>query len=79
MVVYVFLRKCAFYHSHANSILIPNMIAEQDKYENRQLMNILIIAVCMAYFVMSIPGGTLKIDKYMFFWQDALNLVRIGF
>lgn len=66
----VYFSRVAYYFVHANSILIPNMIAEQDKYENRQLMNILIIAVCMAYFVIGTPGGTLQIDQYRFFWQD---------
>lgn len=68
----VYFSRVAYYFVHVNSIIVPNMILGQTKYENRQLMNILIIAVCMAFFVISMPEGTLVIDKYRFFWQEPL-------
>ena len=65
----MYFSRIAFYFLHVNSILIPNMIEEQRIKSNIYIMYILIGAICMVYFLISIPGGTLQIDNYRFFWQ----------
>ena len=67
----MYFSRAAYYFVHVNSIIIPNTIVEQDTYENRQIMSLLISALCIAYFIISIPGGTLKIDQYVFFWNNS--------
>jgi len=65
----MYFSRVAFYFLHINSLVIPNMIAEQRLGTNKLLMYIIIGSVCAAYFLISIPGGVLQIDNYRFFWQ----------
>lgn len=66
----MYFSRISYYFVHANSILISNMIVEQRIKTNSYIMYIVIGLVCMLYFLISMPGGTLKIDNYAFFWQQ---------
>lgn len=65
----MYFSRLAYYFVHANSILIPNVVFAQKRRNNRIIMLFTIISVCALYFIISIPEGTLKIDKYKVFWQ----------
>lgn len=65
----MFFSRVAYYFVHANSILISNVIFSQRKRFNRIIMVFVIGIVCALYFIISIPDGTMRIDKYRFFWQ----------
>lgn len=65
----MYFSRISYYFVHANSILISNMIVKQRLRTNSYIMYMVIGAICMLYFLISMPGGTLKIDNYMFFWQ----------
>ncbi|MBP3427870.1 MAG: EpsG family protein [Clostridia bacterium] len=66
----MYFSRISYYFVHANSILISNMIVKQRMRTNSYIMYIVIGVICMLYFLISMPGGTLKIDNYMFFWQQ---------
>lgn len=65
----MYFSRIAYYFVHVNSLLIPNMISTQRLRTNAYVMYIVIGVICMLYFLISIPGGALGIDNYMFFWQ----------
>ncbi|MGB4581285.1 MAG: EpsG family protein [Coriobacteriia bacterium] len=61
--------RLAYYFTTSNVVLIPASLAGvPDKYL-RALLALLILSLCVLYFVISTPGGTLRIDSYSFFWQ----------
>ncbi|MBQ7850803.1 MAG: EpsG family protein [Clostridia bacterium] len=66
----MYFSRLAYYFVHANSIIISNTIVEQRLRTNTYIMYIAIGVICMLYFLISIPGGTLRIDQYAFFWQQ---------
>lgn len=65
----MYFSRISYYFVHANSILISNMIVNQQIRTNSYIMYIVIGIICMLYFLISMSGGTLQIDNYMFFWQ----------
>jgi len=65
----MYFSRISYYFVHANSILISNTIVGQRIKTNSYIMYIVIGLICMLYFLISMPGGTLKIDNYAFFWQ----------
>lgn len=66
----MYFSRIAFYFLHFNSLIIPNVISSQRLRRNARFMYLFIGIICMLYFLISIPGGVLKIDNYKFFWQD---------
>lgn len=64
----MYFSRLGYYFVHANSLLIPNVVFAQRRRNNRIIMMFVIVSLCALYFIISIPGGTLKIDQYKFFW-----------
>lgn len=65
----MFFSRLAYYFVHVNSILVSNVIVGQRLKNNSIVMYFAIGILCVLFFVISMPDGTLGIDKYMFFWQ----------
>lgn len=65
----MYFSRLAFYFDNANPVLISNVIISQRRQANRIIMIYIIGIICALYFIISIPDGTLQIDKYKFFWQ----------
>lgn len=61
--------RLSFYFLPFNMVLIPAIISDIRGH----LMKILGVMCCLVFpliqFVISTPGGILRIDKYLFFWQ----------
>lgn len=78
-VVFLFLSmsnnqvgRLAYYFNIGNCLLIPSVIKKQEKYNvfSARITKYVVIAFALAYFFISTPGGTLKIDNYNFFFLD---------
>ncbi len=65
----MYFSRMSFYFVHVNSILIPDTISRQSVDEEAKIMYLILGIICVLYFIISIPGGTLKIDNYKFLWQ----------
>ena len=65
------LGRLSFYFLTFNAILIPNVISSIKNRETRLFAMVLCIILPLIQFIMSTPGGTLQIDKYIFFWQGV--------
>ena len=65
----MYFSRLAYYFVHVNSILVPNVIVGQKLRNNAIIMYLAIGILCVLFFIISIPGGTLGIDEYIFFWQ----------
>lgn len=63
------LGRIAYYFSISNMILIPMALDSIKDRLTKNILGIIIIAFCFAYFAVSTSGGTLQIDNYKFFWQ----------
>lgn len=61
--------RLAYYFVNANSILIPNTLEGINDKRIKIIFYYTIAAFCLLYFILSVPGGTLKIDQYKFFWN----------
>jgi hypothetical protein len=60
-----------FYFGFGN-IIITSYAIHKLKNKNIKLATIAIISIvvlCILYFMISTPNGTLKIDNYKFYWQ----------
>jgi hypothetical protein len=64
----MYFSRLSYYFVHANPILIASTIYQQ-KRRNKVIMYFTVGLVAIVYFIISIPGGTLQIDNYSFFWQ----------
>lgn len=64
--------RLAYYFNIGNCLLIPSVIDEQKKYNftTTQIIKIIILLFALAYFFISTPGGTLRIDNYKMFFCD---------
>lgn len=60
--------RMGYYFTNANAVLIPRTLSCMKKSYN-SVCTILIVVFCILYFIISTPGGTLRIDNYRFFWQ----------
>jgi hypothetical protein len=64
----VILGRIGMYFSIANSVLIPNVIT---RIQNREIQFVgwsACVILSLAHFIISVPGGTLRIDNYKFFF-----------
>ncbi|WP_296114445.1 EpsG family protein [uncultured Alistipes sp.] len=61
--------RLAYYFLNSYTILIPYTFYSQTRNNDNRIVNMLVILVCFMYFLISVPGGTLSIDNYKFFWQ----------
>ncbi len=61
--------RLSFYFIPFNMVLLPSIISDIKD----ELMKIIGVICCLTFpliqFIMSTPGGTLRIDRYLFFWQ----------
>lgn len=66
------LGRLAYYFNIGNCLLIPSVIDEQKKHNftTAQIIKTVILLFALAYFFISTPGGTLKIDNYKLFFVD---------
>lgn len=64
----VIINRMGMYFSTANLILIPNIISTIKNKNIRLLGWIACLGLSLAHFIISIPGGTLRIDEYKFFF-----------
>lgn len=66
------LGRLAFYFNIGNCVLIPSVIKKQEKYGTRaaKITKFIVISFALAYFFISTPGGTFRIDNYKMFWID---------
>lgn len=62
--------RLAFYFVTFNMVLIPNVIVGIKDKRLRIIAYYLSIILPLIQFSISTPGGTLGIDKYLFFWQS---------
>lgn len=63
------LGRVGFYFQSFSIVLISNTVSGIRTRKNRLIAYLIAFALPMVQFVMSTPGGTLRIDKYLFFWQ----------
>lgn len=65
------LGRLSYYFIYSYYILIPYALSSM-KLNNKNILQPLVITLCLAYFIIGSIGGTLQIDNYLFFWEDAL-------
>lgn len=60
-----------YYFCIGNIIALPSTIDSLKEQHDRLAMaiEVLVIVMCLMYFIISTPDGTLQIDKFKFFWQ----------
>ena len=65
------LGRLAYYFSIGNLITVSAAMKSHKQYDRKiaTIIEIIMIVLCLLYFFISTPGGTLRIDRYMFFWQ----------
>jgi len=64
----IMLLRFSYYFIPAYIVLIPNAIMDLKSITNKYLISVVIIVVCIVYFVLGTVGGILKIDNYLFFF-----------
>ena len=65
----VWINRLSFYFMPFNELLIPLVLYYIKSKETKQILTTAIIMLVILHFVISTPGGTLKIDDYLFFNQ----------
>lgn len=63
------LGRIGFYFQSFSIVLISNTVCGIKVKKNRIIAYIVAFTLPMIQFLMSTPGGTLRIDNYLFFWQ----------
>lgn len=61
--------RLAYYFNISNLILIPLALKSIKDSRWRLLLSAAIMLLCVLVFLISTPGGTLRIDQYKFFWH----------
>lgn len=64
-----YIGRLAYYFQSSQLVIVPNVISHCDNGHLKLLLQMLVVALCVADFAISVPGGTLAIDHYVFFWQ----------
>jgi len=65
----IILVRLGYYFVTFNIILLPMVINNIQKVADRKLAYFAAIVLPAIQFIISTPGGALKIDEYKFFWQ----------
>lgn len=65
----VWINRLSFYFMPFNELLIPWILYYINSKETKQILTIAIIMLVIFHFIISTPGGTLEIDRYLFFNQ----------
>lgn len=68
------IARIGYYFSNATIILIPHAIHQLPR-DTRRLATVPIILLCLIFFYLGTDGGTLKIDRYLFFWQEPVYMM----
>lgn len=63
------LGRVGYYFQCFSVILIANTVSSVPQIRNRVITYIAAFILPMIQFMMATPGGTLRIDNYLFFWQ----------
>lgn len=64
------LDRISFYFIPYSIVLLSNTIKKMKHIPSRYVTMVITIAFCVFWFSISIPGETIKIDNYSFFWND---------
>ncbi len=61
--------RLGFYYAPFNMLLIPNIITRIKNAQIRLVAYFFCLLLPLIQFIESLPGSTLKIDNYIFFWE----------
>lgn len=61
--------RLSYYFYPAFFILMPNTLHYIKIKPAKEIFKILLIFICIAYFLITVPEGVTKIDNYTFFWE----------
>ena len=67
------IARLGYYFMSSYIILIPYALKCM-RTKNRHFSSLVIVCLCLLYFYLGTKGGTLRIDNYLFFWQEPIYL-----
>ena len=67
------IARLGFYFMNSYVILIPYALKRLPG-NYRPIVSFVIVLLCLVYFYLGTNEGTLKIDNYLFFWQEPIYL-----
>lgn len=67
------IARLGYYFMSSYVILIPYALKCM-RTKNRHFSSLVIVCLCLLYFYLGTKGGTLRIDNYLFFWQEPIYL-----
>lgn len=69
------ISRLGFYFGNACIILIPYALKKMS-VQIQSIITLVIIIFCLVYFYLGTRDGTLRIDDYMFFWEEPMYLLN---
>ncbi len=67
------IARLGFYFMNSYMILIP-MALKRIHGNLQPIATFIVVVLCLVYFYLGTHEGTLRIDNYVFFWQDSVYL-----